>query len=328
MMEKSKILAALAKCHSKNILVVGDVMLDEYHWCEVDRISPEAPVPVCRVLKTTLVPGGAANVANNIQALESTAYLAGIIGKDGTGERLKKQLEGAHVECDDLIQSEEKPTILKSRIIARHQHVVRVDREDSSPISRQAQRKILARIEERIASIDAILVSDYLKGTLTPTLLKKIMALGKRKKIPVVVDPKGDHYLRYKGAYVLTPNFHEFETVVKKKMHSEEEIRVEGMRLIKKLNLQALLVTRSEKGMSVITPDGKKKDIPTMAKEVFDITGAGDTAISVLTIALAAGLTLELSAYLANFAAGIVVGKIGTSTTTLDEIRHSITHED
>ncbi|MCP4049384.1 MAG: D-glycero-beta-D-manno-heptose-7-phosphate kinase [bacterium] len=324
MISKEELLADIFQCKNQKVLVVGDIMLDEYHWCDVGRISPEAPVPVCRVGDTTIVPGGAANVANNIKALGSIPYLAGVLGRDSSGDKLVRKLKESGIDTHCIIQDDEKPTILKSRIVAHQQHVVRVDREDSSPISRRLKNRLFEKIEKYLPEIDVILISDYLKGTLPDSFVKKIIAEADNRNIQVVVDPKGDHYMKYKGSFILTPNFHEFETVVKKRMLKEEGIITEGVRLIKKLKLERLLVTRSEKGMSIITKDGEKKDIPTKAKEVYDITGAGDTVISVLSIALAAGWTAEKAAYLANYAAGVVVGKIGTSTTTLEEIRKAI----
>ena len=303
----------------KQILIVGDVMLDEYHWCDVTRISPEAPVPICTVKKTTLVPGGASNVANNITALNSKAYLSGIIGTDSSGDKLLSVLHNNHIITTYLHQTRQKPTILKSRIIAQHQHIVRVDREDSKEISQDLQDELFSSIETQVHTFDALLLSDYLKGTLTPALTQRLIQWAKKNNKLIVVDPKGDDYQKYKGATILTPNFKEFCAVIKKEPKSEEDIHAEALQLINDLNLEALLVTRSEKGMSLITPT-TKIDIPTQAQEVFDITGAGDTVISVLTLALSAGWSMEDAAYLANCAAGIVVGKMGTSTTTLHEL--------
>lgn len=318
-LSKESISKTLSECKGKTIIVVGDVMLDEFHWCNVSRISPEAPVPVCRVENTTLVPGGAANVANNIQTLDSTTLLFGVVGKDSSGDKLLNIFKEQNINTDNVLQVEEKPTILKSRIIAHQQHVVRVDRENADPIQTNRMEALTKNINATLNTTDAILISDYLKGTLTPELIQNVINAAKSQGKKVVIDPKGDDYSKYKGATILTPNFSEFTTIVKKQMTSEEEILEEGLRLIDELELDALLVTRSEKGMSLIQ-DGTKIDIPTQAKEVYDITGAGDTVISMLTIALASGLSFEDAAYLANFAAGIVVGRKGTSTTTLSEI--------
>ncbi len=305
--------------HAKKILVIGDIMLDEYHWCKVSRISPEAPVPICQVEKTTSVPGGAANVALNIQTLGSTSLLLGVVGKDAAAHSLKKIFNKTKLSVEGFTTSPTKPTILKTRVVAHQQHVVRVDHEDASPIAGPTQKRLLDLIKSHIDQTDAILLSDYQKGTLTKSLCQKIITLAKERNIHVIVDPKGDNYLKYKGATILTPNFKEFSTVIKKSPTTEKQIFDEAQKLIKKLQIKALLITRSEKGMSLIK-DGIKTDIPTQAKEVYDITGAGDTVISMLSIGLAANIDFDKAAYLANFAAGIVVAQVGTSTTTLNEI--------
>jgi len=307
----------------KRILVIGDIMLDEYHWGDVNRISPEAPVPVCKVSKTTLVPGGASNVALNISKLQGTPYLSGVIGQDSSAEKLLNVLSTENISTDCIHQTPFKPTTLKSRVIAHQQHIVRVDREDSNPLSSDIEASLLETIRGQADTFHAILLSDYLKGTLTDSVISQLIQLGKELKTPVIVDPKGSDYTKYTGATLLTPNYKEFCEAIRKAPTSEEEIFSEGKSLIEQFKLDYLLVTRSEKGMSIITPT-EKIDIPTKAKEVFDITGAGDTVISTLTLALSAGWDLENAAYLANIAAGIVVGKVGTSTTTLSEIKEKL----
>jgi D-glycero-beta-D-manno-heptose-7-phosphate kinase len=320
MLPKKDLIEALKKCHNKNVLVVGDLMLDEYHWCKVERISPEAPVPVCRVESTTLVPGGAANVVHNIKALDSMPFMQGVLGIDTSGDRLVEELHKMDISTKDILREKSKPTILKSRIVAHQQHVVRVDRECVKQVRMGIRNKMFNTIINHLDSMDALVISDYLKGTLPDRFTKRIIEAANKKNVKVIVDPKGDHYLKYKGAYVLTPNFHEFETISKKKITSEEQVLSEGLKLIKKLQLECLLVTRSEKGMTIITKNGQKLDIPTKAKEVYDITGAGDTVIGMLSIALAAGCSIEVAASLANYAAGVVVGKVGTSITNLQEL--------
>ncbi len=325
-MEKSDLLAGLTLCQNRQIIVIGDIMLDEYHWCNVSRISPEAPVPVCTVVTTTLVPGGAANVANNLVHLGATVRLVGVIGQDSSGSKLLSALHDQNIETDGIVRTNSKPTILKSRIIANHQHVVRVDREDTAAISPSTQKKLMAHLENHIAATDAIIVSDYLKGTLPDRFVQSIIQRANRHNIPVIIDPKGNSYKKYKGATVLTPNFGEFIAAIGKTPKTEDDIFKEGQKLKEKLKLKTLLVTRSEKGMSLISK-GKKWDIPTKAAEVYDITGAGDTVIAMLSLALASQLSWEVSAHLANYAAGVVVGKLGTSTVTLDEIETVIQND-
>lgn len=323
-MDSSALLSALSKCTNQVVMVVGDLMLDEFHWCQVTRISPEAPVPVCKVNSTTVVPGGAANVAHNISALSNKALLVGLIGKDSSGQKLITKLGEHKLSTEYVLIDSQRPTILKSRIIAHQQQIARVDREDASPISKSIEAKLLKHVEHSLPQVGAIILSDYLKGTLTSSFTQKVIKLASEANIPIIVDPKGNDFKKYTGATVLTPNFQEFETIIKKSVHSEEEILKEGLLLIKKLKLAALLLTRSEKGMSLITKQGEKIDIPTKAQEVYDITGAGDTVISVFSVALSAGVEMATAAHLANCAAGIVVGKLGTATTTLQEIEQFI----
>jgi len=310
------------------ILVVGDVMLDEFHWCEVTRISPEAPVPICKVLRTTLVPGGASNVALNIKKLSNTPLLYGIIGKDSTAQKLEVSLKENHIDIKGLLQQNEKPTILKSRIIAHQQQVARVDREETSPISENIENDLIRSISNILPSSKAIVLSDYLKGTLTDTCLKTLITKARELTIPVVIDPKGSDYKKYQNAHVLTPNFSEFQAAVKSPVNTEEQIADEGFKLIESLKLDALVITRSEKGMTILTHKKERKDIPTRAKEVYDITGAGDTVIATLALALSSNWSIFHAAELANVAAGIVVGKLGTATTTLNEIEEYIHKHD
>ena len=310
----------------KTILVIGDVMLDEFLWCKVDRISPEAPVPICRVQETTRAPGGAGNVATNIQALGSTAKLVGLIGRDIQARRLIAELGARGVSTDYLIENKDHTTILKTRIIAHHQHVVRVDHENNSPVSPNTESQVLDLVRRELASCQLVLISDYQKGLISESLLTAIIAKASEQKKRVVIDPKGEAYSKYEGAYLLTPNFSEFQRAVKKTLHTEQEIQEEGLKLIETLKLAALVITRSEKGITILTRSGEKKDIPAKAQEVFDITGAGDTAISMLSIALANDLPLTQAAEMANYAAGVVVGKMGTASATLAEIKTAMTH--
>lgn len=316
-----------SKSHVPPIIVIGDVMLDEYHWCNVDRISPEAPVPVCKVGHTTVVPGGAANVAHNLQTLGGTVFLLGVIGQDSTGDKLRSALIDYELSVKGLIQDTRKPTTLKSRIVAHQQHIVRVDRESSTPISDDLADILLSQFDTALPDCKAVILSDYAKGTLTPRVLKHVIDACKKYHIQVIVDPKGDDYSLYKGASVLTPNASEFNAVIRRKVSSEEEILSLGLGLIDQLSLTALVVTRSEKGVSIIEAPDHKTDIPTKALEVYDITGAGDTFIAVLAAGLAIGGSVIEAAYLANLAAGVVVGKVGTSTVTRDELLEAIQHD-
>ncbi|MBT5855050.1 D-glycero-beta-D-manno-heptose-7-phosphate kinase [bacterium] len=304
----------------KTIVVVGDVMLDEYHWCQANRLSPEAPVPVCRVNETTYVPGGAANVATNIQTMGANVRLIGCIGHESSGERLLEALSKEGVDTTGLIKTPNRPTTLKSRVIASGQHVVRLDREDNSPLNADLGTTIINQVKAQLSNTDAILLSDYAKGVLTDMVTDQLIQLASDANIPLIVDPKGYDYTRYKGAYCLTPNLKEFKAAVQSDVQTEEDIAKFGSQLINDCDLSSLVVTRSEKGMSVLRKDGNKTDIPTKAREVSDITGAGDTVIAGITLGLASGMTIEDAATWANYAAGVAVGKVGTSTVTLDEV--------
>ena len=302
----------------KNILVVGDVMLDEFHWCDVERISPEAPVPVCKVNKTTLALGGAANVAYNLSSLKANVTLAGFIGTDSSADKFINLLNEQSIDSECIIQTPYS-TLLKSRIIARNQHIVRVDRENNLEINTTYKQELLNKIKPRLAKLDAIIISDYLKGLLDESFTQDLIQLAKNYSCLIIIDPKGEDYSKYKNANVITPNFKEFCEATLSQHKSESDIFNSGKALLKQLSLDCLLVTRSEKGMSIIQDDSFET-IPTKAKEVFDITGAGDTVIATLSLCLVCGLSYKLSSIIANYAAGIVVGKVGTATVTPDEL--------
>lgn len=303
---------------TKSILVVGDVMLDEYHWCDVKRISPEAPVPVCKVNKTTLSLGGAANVAANIVALGANVQLCGVIGNDSSGEKLIHLLNELRVQSTGLLKTD-YPTILKSRIIAKNQHVVRVDRDDHETINDDIRNNILAFIQQHISTYDAIVISDYLKGLLSDQLTQSIILLARSHQCKVIIDPKGNNYSKYTNANIITPNYLEFCQATKSDYNSEEDIFAAAVSLKKTLNLDSLIVTRSEKGMTIVNTK-TCCTIPTTALDVFDITGAGDTVIAVLTLCLVYELETKESAIIANIAAGIVVQKVGTAHVSAHEL--------
>lgn len=326
MVSTNELKSTLSQFSSKSTLVLGDIMLDEFHWCEASRMSPEAPVPVCRVIKTTLAPGGAGNVAANLTTLGTHVSLCATIGKDSSGDKLLSLFNQLNIDTSNLLTDLNRPTCLKSRIIANKQHVARVDREEVHPISTELQKKIIHFLTEKITAFDAILISDYLKGFLPKELVQEIIKIAKNAKKPVIIDPKGKDYSKYKGATLLTPNFSEFLAAVKDDLHSENSIRQKGLELVQALELEALVVTRSEKGLSIIK-NNEKIDIPTKARDVYDITGAGDTFIATLTAGISTGAKLETAATIANFAAGIVVGKVGTATTTQDEILKAFANE-
>ncbi len=304
--------------HSAHVLVVGDIMLDRYWSGGTNRISPEAPVPVVKVNSVEERPGGAANVALNIAALTAKSSLVGLTGKDEAANSLQQKLNSANVECD-FVALTTHPTITKLRILSRNQQLLRLDFEESFKGIDDAP--LLDRVATQLQQVGAVVFSDYAKGALNQ--IQQMIALARVQNVPVLIDPKGADFERYRGATLLTPNFSEFEAVVGE-CHSEEEIVEKGMALIKRFDLQALLVTRSENGMTLLQLDKPPFHLATQAQEVFDVTGAGDTVIGVLAAGIAAGKSLEDACYLANTAAGIVVGKLGTSTASIVELENAI----
>jgi len=303
---------------SARVLVVGDLMLDRYWHGGTSRISPEAPVPVVKVEQNEDRPGGAANVALNIQALGAASDLVGIVGQDDAAAALKTQLSSAGVNCC-FCNSDGEPTITKLRVISRHQQLLRLDFEEAF------KSDYHQRIEEQTAGLTGnagvMILSDYGKGTLADC--QQLITIAKGSNVPVLVDPKGTDFARYAGATLLTPNLSEFEAVVGH-CSSEEELVQKGQQLAEQLELKALLVTRSEQGMTLIRQGQGELHFPASAREVFDVTGAGDTVISTLAAALASGTPMDQAVALANIAAGIVVGKLGTAAISAPELRRAV----
>ncbi len=305
---------------SARVLVAGDVMLDRYWRGGTSRISPEAPVPVVRVKEVEERPGGAANVALNIAALGATARLVGLTGDDEAADSLQQRLEGAGVHCH-FCRLSGFPTVTKLRVISRQQQLIRLDFEENFTRTDQGCDRMQQHFRDLLEGADVVLLSDYAKGALQPAapFIEAARTAGKR----ILVDPKSRDFTIYRGASLITPNMAEFEAVVGPCRH-EEELAEKGLTLIRELELEALLVTRGEHGMTLLRPDRPEYHLPTRAREVFDVTGAGDTVISVLATALAAGQPLERATALANLAAGIVVGKLGTAAISVPELRQAL----
>ena len=301
-----------------HVLVVGDLMLDRYWHGDTSRISPEAPVPVVRVGEAEERAGGSGNVALNIAALGAHATVIGLTGQDEASDALKKLLAKQGVACD-FEQVADSATITKLRVLSRHQQLIRLDFEDG--FNSYDGDGLLQRYQQQLTNAGAVILSDYGKGTLRE--IQGFIQAARTKNIPVLIDPKGNDFERYRGATLITPNMSEFEAVVGP-CHSEDEIETKGMALIQRLDLTALLVTRSEHGMSLLQKGKTPLHLPTQAREVYDVTGAGDTVISVLTAALAAGKSLADATALSNLAAGIVVSKLGTATVSVAEMRRAI----
>ena len=318
------LIRALTKLKGAKVLVIGDVILDEHVWCNVRRISPEAPVPVAEVISITYAPGGAANVANNIRALGGEAQLIGLVGDDDNGEKLRRVLKDKGISADTLIIEAGRPTTLKSRIIAHGQQVVRVDHEQAKPANSDTERKILETVEKKLAEADAVLISDYAKGVLTPQVCREIISGARKAGKPVSVDPKGKDYAIYNGATVITPNCQEAEGVTGIPVKTNEDAEKAGQKLLDDHNVSHVLITRGEKGMSLVGREGIIAHIPAASMEVYDITGAGDTVQAALALALAAGIRIEDAVRLANWAAGVVVRKVGTAVATPEEIEQAM----
>ena len=320
-MENTKKL--ISKLQGKKILVFGDLMLDEHIWSRVSRISPEAPVPIADVIQVSHVPGGSGNVAANVKTLGGTPYLVGIIGRDSSGEKLKKSLSQAKISYKHVIVNAERPTILKSRIIAASQHVVRVDREDRTVISPKLLKTVTQRLKSLVPKVDAVIISDYGKGCVTKETAQTVINLARKYKKPVAVDPKGVDYTKYRGATIITPNLREAAIASRQIIIGERNLIRSGRVLLKLAGAEYVLVTRGRDGMSLIS-EGGAIYIPAVPREVFDITGAGDTVISALILALAGKIKMKEAAILANYAASVVIGKIGTAPCSLDELEEAI----
>jgi D-beta-D-heptose 7-phosphate kinase/D-beta-D-heptose 1-phosphate adenosyltransferase len=310
----------LEAIQGRSVLVLGDLMLDEYIFGEVSRISPEAPVPIVRITGERWTLGGAANVASNLKTLGAEPLLVGIIGSDEAGARIGKLLSGMGVGDAGLVRAA-TPTIIKTRVIGQHQQMLRIDREEPGQPRPDVTERLIACIGKHAQRAAAIIISDYAKGAVSPQVADAIRDVARRRGIPWIVDPKPANRALYAGATAITPNTNELSQLAAMPAKTDEEMTEASLRLAADLNLGGLLVTRSEKGMALLMPGGQPVLlIPTLAIEVFDVSGAGDTVIAAFTAALAAKASWREAAMLANMAAGIVVGKMGTATTTPQEI--------
>lgn len=324
----NKALAAMTEnARNKRVVVVGDVMLDQFLYGEVERISPEAPVPVVEVKSETFHLGGAANVVRNLSALGAQVDLVGVIGDDAWAESVRALLSKANACSEGLVVDASRPTAKKTRVIAQHQQVVRFDREDRSALDEEVMERLIATLAKRLEGADAVIVSDYGKGIICDPVMEVVRELAIARNLPVAVDPKPVNISRYRGVGVITPNAKETEQMSGFCPASDEGAMAAGKHLMEELSTRSMLVTRGENGMTLVEAGGGVTHIPTLAKEVFDVSGAGDTSISVFTLAWACGAELAASACISNRAAGIVVGKLGTATVTIDELAESLSEE-
>lgn len=319
--QKKHLLEAIERFPRCRILVAGDLMLDRFIWGEVHRISPEAPVPVVEVREETQLLGGTANVVHNVAVLGGKAAVAGVIGDDLPGEALTRLLQGIHVPTAGLIVEPDRQTTLKTRIIAQNQQVVRLDRECKSPLQKESVRRILAYIEDSLPQTDGIIVSDYAKGVVSPEFMDALRSITAGSDLPVIVDPKVQHADLYREVTMITPNHHEASRMSGVDIRDEQTLIEAGQTLLGRLQCRTVLITRGKEGMSLFHRDGRVIHIPTVARRVFDVTGAGDTVIATLTLGYVAGLSMVESALLANLAAGIVVGEVGTTAVSARQIQ-------
>jgi rfaE bifunctional protein kinase chain/domain len=309
---------------NRSALIIGDVMLDEYVWGHVERISPEAPVPVVRVDARTCRPGGAANVATNIAAFGSHVLLCGVVGDDLPGQSLRQALMSDSVTLQaGLVVESGRPTTVKARVVAQNQQIIRLDEESDTDIDPLTEDEILRWCDAHLSSVQVCILSDYAKGVLTNRLTQSLIRSAKARKIPVVVDPKGRVFDKYRSATVVTPNTREARMAM---ADSREPLDVVARRLLDLLDGADLLITRGADGMSVYRASGQTFHMPAQARQVSDLTGAGDTVVATVALALAARGTLEDAAHLANHAAGLVVGKFGTATVTIAEMLETLSH--
>jgi D-beta-D-heptose 7-phosphate kinase/D-beta-D-heptose 1-phosphate adenosyltransferase len=322
-MDSSAVDTFLSHVGSLRVLVVGDLMLDEYIWGRAGRISPEAPVPVVVVKSDDLRLGGAGNVAVNLLAMGCQVKVASVVGDDEDGRSLGHVMGRMALSFDNVVLDDKRQTTRKTRILASNQQMLRIDRESRAELSTDIENELICKVESCAVDVDAILISDYLKGVLTDRMLETIIDLAKKRSIPVIVDPKGSNFSKYRNATLLTPNIKEAELATGLEIRDMDSLLAAGQKLLIENQLESLIITRSEEGMSIFTENGVTH-IPTNAKEVFDVTGAGDTVLALLGIGLAAGLNVVDAAWLANIAAGVVVGKVGTSTVNPAELNDAI----
>ncbi len=319
----SRLRALLKKFAGRKVLVAGDIILDEYLTGDVKRVSPEAPIPVVELKEESVTPGAAAYVASLIRHLGGEARLCGVIGDDANGARLCAVLRGRGIETEGLFADPSRPTTLKTRVIARHQQMIRIDRERVHPIPASLSRRLLSFIQATIPAVDAVIFSDYDKGTFTPPLIRGAIRAARQAKRAVAVNPKPNLALKFRGANVVSMNQEEACACLKRALPDETAFVRGGAELRRKLGARAALITRHERGMALFTGAGASF-ISVRAKEVFDVTGAGDTVIAVMGLGLAAGGRLADCVHLANIAAGIEVGKLGCALVSQEEIRRGL----
>ncbi len=307
------------------VIVIGDIIMDKYIWGDVSRISPEAPVPVVEVKRETKMLGGAANVVHNISALGARPILCGVIGDDLNGREILNMVEEIGLVTGGVVTEHGRTTSIKTRVVAHNQQVVRFDREGRENIRSESIQKILNFVRKDISNLDAIVVCDYGKGVISTQLMKGLREMVRTDSVVIAVDPKTGNFEHYHEVDVITPNHHEAGTFCRFEIVDQETLVRAGKQMLHELNCRSVLITQGKDGMTLFENSGEITHIPTVAKKVFDVTGAGDTVIGTFSLGLASGLDLKSSAILSNFAAGIVVGEVGTSTVKAEDLRRVIT---
>ena len=319
-MRRDRIQQIISEFSKRPIIVLGDFMIDEYIFGQVERISPEAPVPVVEQKRVQRIPGGAGNVVCNLRSLGVPVVASGICGFDDRAQELEKDLIELGVDQGRILfEKLDRPTTRKTRIFAANQQVCRLDLEDRSPIQSATVNTLMHRLDQALGESAAIILSDYDKGVIVPELIDRIVQRAAQQSAYVAVDPQVTRFSQYKNVDILTPNHHEAGRFLLRELKTDEAVEAGGKEILERLNCKSLLITRGEKGMSLIEPD-RTRHFPTVATEVFDVTGAGDTVISVFTLVMASGGTLEEAVHLSNFAAGLVIRRIGAATVTAEEL--------
>ena len=309
------------------VFVIGDIIMDRYVWGDVSRISPEAPVPVVDVKMENGMLGGAANVIRNITALGAKPVLCGVVGNDETGQEILSEIKQMRLKSDGIVTEKGRITGVKTRVVANNQQVVRFDRESREEISPASIGEILAYIEKNLTEIDAIVISDYGKGVISEKIMNGLTTLigpPPRRSVILSVDPKTGSFEHYQGVDIITPNHHEAGLFCGMEIFDEKTLLQAGKTMLEQLHCRSVLITQGKDGMTLFEKGGKITHIPTVAKKVFDVTGAGDTVIGTISLALAAGLDLKSAAILSNFAAGIVVGEVGTSAVNAKDLKEAV----
>lgn len=319
-MNYRELTSIIPKFKDQPILVVGDLMIDEYLWGNVERISPEAPVQIVDLERTEYTLGGAGNTVRNLTSLGARVYVSSVVDNKENGSLITEELAKINVCTKGLFENPNRVSSRKTRVMAGHQQVLRIDKETRTPIERQYENKIIDFFKDNISDFDAIIVSDYMKGILTEKVLSNIITTAKEANKPIIIDPKGADYRKYVEATIITPNEKEAELASGITIMNESDLKEAGIKLLKELKTDAILITRGSKGMSLFEKNGGITDIPAVAREVYDVTGAGDTVVSMLGLGLATGLTFDKAATLSNIAAGIVVEKVGAATVTVREL--------